>query len=400
MTDNLYTRSLVRGINAGLIASGHVVYPSKTAADQAADFVAKKLGSYDPTANPELFTEKVASDVATELVACSQELCKRAGGYLPELSKTAASAAPAEVARFDSYQLIKTALEAVETPNNLEQAAKLSPVASFELSQRPDGYANTGVGNYEDKGKGALGTEEKRERPNSPTGTNSATQETHEEKAASLAAKVAASYAGSPGVAPNTATEAAKHTESAKADNAARPAGYANVGVSASKEGVPAGAVVGHEQKHSRPNSPSGSNTATKAASDARLQKIASRALPFLFENLKESEKVAHVRALAKLGSFGQANYLGQAYGAYGLSKEDAIKHASAYLKIAEDACDAGDAEMPSDDADVAAALDDAAKEIAMAEEHEKAEMAAKAASVSPESALRSLHAAISQIAR
>lgn len=400
MTDNLYARSLVRGINAGLIASGHVVYPSKIAADQASDFVANKLGSYDPTVHPEQFTEKVASDVSSALVAASQELCKQAGGYLPELSKTAASADPREVAKFDSYAMIKTALEAVETPNNLEQSAKLSPVSAFELSQRPEGYANTGVGNYEDKGKGALGTEEKRERPNSPTGSNSATEEVHAEKAAQLAAKVAASYAGSPGVPANTATEAAKHTESAKADNAARPAGYANTGVSASKEGVPPAAVLGHEQKHSRPNSPSGSNTATKAASDDRLKKIASRALPFLFENLKECEKVAHVRALAKLSAFGQANYLGQAYAAYGMGKDEAIKHASAYLKIAEDACDEGDNEMSSDDAEVAAALDDAAKEISMAEKHEKEEMASKAASVSTESALRSLHAAISQVAR
>jgi hypothetical protein len=380
MTDTtLFKRAYVRGLNAELARAGLVAYPTKEAADHAADFVADRSGMPDPFTQPQHVTHKVAADLCGLLKQASDTLCAQAGGYSPELSKTAAAADPYDMAAHDCATLMQKVAYETEAPNTAEEAARHNEAAALDASHRPAGYAVSGVGNYVDMGKGRTGTEEPQPRGDGVSGVNSPTENSMKSAAARLAAKVAGSYAGTPGAPPaNTLAAAAKNNEAAELDQANRPQGYANVGVNASKVTVPAGAVTGHEQPVARANHPEGSNTATKAAAE-RLHKVASRALPFLFSDLTEVEKVAHVRALAKLGSFGQAQYLHQMYGAYGLDKTAALAHAQNYLKIAEDEGDEAN-EGEDDDTEVAKALQEAAEEIEEGKKKEEGEEAMKEA--------------------
>lgn len=355
----LFKRAFVRGLNAELTRQGVALYPSKEAADYAADFVADNSGMPDPATSSDAVTDKVAHALCESLVKVAHELCVRAGNvYDQGLSKTAAASDPEEIALQDSWNVMEKA--AAETgslsqggddPNTLSAAAQNNGEAALEKKRRPEGYAHlgeSGMGGYERKGEGSVGTEEPH--PESPKatgrGSNSATENTA--KNASLAAIVrkAASEMGSlmtPGQDQNTLSAAAQHNGEAALELKRRPEEYAHMGedaVGKTQMAVPAGAVVGREMPH--PHAPmatgSGTNTvvqATKNAFDQLFSTTAEDVVGYLPENMPDNQKVAHVRVMMGLDSAERGEYLRDLYLNLGTKKEAAALVQDHYLKTA-----------------------------------------------------------------
>ena len=73
------------------INSGAVQYPSQAHADDAADYIAKHASFADPLTDGENLTLPVAGELCTLLKRASVALCEDAGGYSPQLSKTASA---------------------------------------------------------------------------------------------------------------------------------------------------------------------------------------------------------------------------------------------------------------------------------------------------------------------
>ena len=120
MTESpLFKRAYTRGLNTELIRSGAIQYPSKEAADHAADYVADSSGMPDPLTQGAHVTTKVAHVLCNQLVEASQYLCKTAGDrYSPQLTKTAQTTDPAEVAFADAWGLMQKS--AAETGSLME----------------------------------------------------------------------------------------------------------------------------------------------------------------------------------------------------------------------------------------------------------------------------------------
>lgn len=187
----LFKRAYTRGLNAELIRSGSVQYPSKEAADHAADFVADHSNMPDPLSQGQAFSLKVAHVLCEHLANASQHLCKAAGNqYSPDVTKTAMADTPEDRAYSDSWALMEKSaaetgslMEGGDEPNTLTEAAKSNAEAALELMTRSPMYANLGVqgvGDYENKGVGTVGHEETA--PTAPqatgTGSNSAIENT------------------------------------------------------------------------------------------------------------------------------------------------------------------------------------------------------------------------------
>lgn len=405
MSDStLFKRAFTRGLNAELVRSGAVSYPTKEAADLAADYVADHAGMPDPATEGEQVSLKVAHDLCTLLVRASDALCKQAGYVDPGLSKTAASVNPAELAASDALALMQKVAYENETPNTAESAAQHNAAARLDQRNRPTGYAHDGVGNYIDQGRGATGTEEPAERGDRVEGSNSATENTAKEAMARAIAslrKVAENpYTGHP----NTPEAAAQHTDAAKLDQKNRPAGYAHKGVDGvGKSDVKAtgSAIVGKEEHAHRSDRVSGSNTVTPLAKSAMIafDKTAALVIPYLPANLSDAQKVAHINAMSPLSTMGKAKYLGNMYVAYGADKTAAVQTAAQFLKSAEE-------DAAHEDMEVAQAMEQAAEELegkARAESGEgepAAEEAAEAADGAKQAAaLQRLTAAVARIA-
>ncbi len=165
--------AFVRGLNTELLRQGAVTFPSKQAADYAADFVANHSGMPDPfSAGPEL-SLKIAADLCVMLTKASHELCTQQGGYSAGLSKSASVCDPATVASDDALALMHKVAE--ESGNSLEAAAQNNDGAALDLMQRPPGYAVVGVGNIERPGVGITGSEQPANLASRVDGDNSAT---------------------------------------------------------------------------------------------------------------------------------------------------------------------------------------------------------------------------------
>ena len=355
----LFKRAFVRGLNAELTRNGVTLYPSKEAADFAADFVADNVGLPDPISQTDAITEKVAFEVCETLVKVAQELCERAGNVYDEgLSKTAASADPSDIALADAWSLMEKAAaetgslsQGGDAPNTLAAAAKDNSESALEMNRRPEEYAHLGergMGGYENKGRGAVGVEEKS--PVAPKatgkGSNSATENTAKHAGLAGIVRKAASEMGSlmtPGQDANTLAAAASHNGEAALEMKRRPEGYAHVGedaVGQTRMHVPPGAVVGREMPH--PEAPAasaaGSNSviaATKSAFDQLFEQTAHDVIGYLPEKMAEQQKVAHIRVMMGLENPERADYLRDLYVNLGTNKEAAALVHEHYMKTA-----------------------------------------------------------------
>ena len=380
MTTNLYARAYVRGLNADLVAAGSVVYPTKIAMDIAADAVADNLlQGVDFLGLRGGVPTKLAMDAVDGLLQISDDLCKQAGGYAPQLNKVAGEANAFEVARYEAFELLKQAEAAAANPQKTEPVSTGTDKNPAATNSAPNS-SETGVAvDAPAKADGADGVPssavEGTEHAIGGHGTTPANA-----KIASFARRLTAKIAA-------TSAENPKTIEAipATADSATGVPSKI-VAKKDGAKGVPASAVEGQE-------------SAQKTASFlARVEKVATAAIPYLPGDLPEYAQLAHVRALSKLGSAeDQGKYLFLMYNAYGMPEDKAVGFADEYVKRAsdmgvdEDDDDGddddkkpdgdGDADDGSSDAAVAAALDDAAGEIEAGKKEEEAEEATKTAS-------------------
>jgi len=357
----MFKRAFVRGLNAELTRRSVALYPSKEAADYAADFVADHSGMPDPLSQPDGVTFKVAEALCENLVKASQELCKQAGNkYDSALSKTAAASDPSETAYTDSWALMQKAAaetgslsEGEKHPNTMSNAAKDNGEAALEQKRRPEGYAHLGergVGGYEDKGKGAVGTEEKH--PEAPKatghGSNSATENTSKMGSLARILRKVANNEGSlmqSGADQNTLSAAASSNAEAAQELSRRPEGYAHMGergVGKTEMKVPSGAVVGREQPHPEPGgigeTAPGDNSIieqTKNAFDQLFEATAQDVVGYLPEKMDEQHKIAHVRSMMGLESSERGAYLRDLYVGLNAKKEAAALVHNHYMKTA-----------------------------------------------------------------
>lgn len=363
MSDSpLFKRAFVRGLNTELTRRGVAKWPTKQAADSAADYIADHSGMPDPHSNPEAVTSKVAEELCERLVVASDQMCKQAGNrYLPSLNKTASMADPKQTAIDEAWEVMNkvaaemgSMLQPGKDKNTLPAAAAENAEAKQEQNRRPEGYANLGekgVGNYEGKGEGSVGTEKKH--PEAPaasgSGSNSITENTakHGSALANIVRKVAAEMGAmlQPGQEKNDLPAAAQHNAEAKQELMRRPEGYAvkgEDGVGRSDMVPPTGAQIGVEQTH--PEAPTATDSGkqnvplehlSKSAFDIVFEETAKDVVPYLPEKMAEEHKIAHVRSTMGLDSGGRANYLRDLYVSLGAEKTASELVHSHYTKTA-----------------------------------------------------------------
>jgi len=363
----LFKRAFVRGLNAQLIREGVVVYPSKEAADASADYIADKSGMPDPYLNGGQLDMKVAGFLCENLVKAAEYQCEQAGNqYSPSVTKTAQDANPVAVAQGDAWSLMEKS--AAETgsliqgggdPNDLPGAAADNGEAALEQQRRPENYANLGergVGNWEGKGEGTVGTEQRS--PVAPGATDGGSNSVTEQTAKSgsftdIVRRVARKQAADTGSLitgggnPNDLPSAAADNAEAAQELNRRPEGYASMGergVGNTEMTIPSGAVIGREMPH--PLMPgataSGSNSITeqtKNAFDRVFTQAAEQVVPYLPERMPETQKVAHVRAMMGLDIPERAGYLETLYSSLGSKKEAAASIRDHFRKTAEAEC-------------------------------------------------------------
>lgn len=365
----LFKRAFVRGLNSELVRAGAVVYPSKEAADHAADYVADNSRMPDPLTQGGALTQKVASELCDQLVQASQFLCKQAGDkYSPALTKTAQESDPADIARSEAWALMEKAasetgslIEGGDVPNDQPAAASGNAEAALEAKRRPENYANMGedgVGNYERKGQGSVGTEEAHpEKPKATeAGSNSLIENTSKHGSlANIIRKVAADTGQlmDPGQEANDLPAAAANNGEAALEMQRRPENYANkgeAGVGRSDMVPGTGSQVGSEQPH--PDTPTAtasgktnvplehvmhSDGGSKSASafDSLFTETARTVVPYLPERMDDNSKVAHVRAMMGLADDERAGYLHTLYTQLGAEKTASDSVRDHFLKTA-----------------------------------------------------------------
>lgn len=349
----LFMRAYTRGLNDELVRSGAISYPTKEAADRAADYVGDRVG-IDPTVNPELVTLKIAKAICVDLTKVAAFICEKEGAGSPELAKTASAMTPGQLAATSAFELMQKVAYENETPNTEEEAAKNNSGARLDIEARPAGYAVTGVGGGEDKGVGALGSEHAAtNRKDRVDGSNSATE-------TSKAAGIAALQKMAKGP-ENTLASAAKDDDGAKLEMQRRPPGYAVVGVGNVYKPATGSAVLGAESADTtRKDRVAGSNSVTplaKSAAERVFDKVAKLVVPYLPEQMPDTHKVAHINAMSPLSDSGKARYLGELYASLKVASDEAEKAVAHFKKTASDA-------EGKEDFEIASAMEAAAEEL------------------------------------
>lgn len=358
----IFKRAYLRGLNAELMRQGVVAYPTKEAADHAADYVADNSAVPDPIKEGQAITLKVAAVLCDTLISASQSMCKQAGHYDSSLTKTAQSMSHEDSAFVDARAIMEKAasetgalIEGGDVPNDQPAAAANNAEAALENKNRPENYANLGeggVGNYERKGQGSVGTEEAH--PEAPAatgeGSNSVTENTakHGSSLADIVAKVAGDTGSliQPGKDQNDQPAAAAENAEAALEAKERPENYANKGEKGvgRSDMVPSpGSQIGTEQAH--PKAPAATDSGktnvpiehiSKSAAFETLFKVAAEELvPYLPKDMDEETKVAHVRTMLGMETGSRAAYLGDLWDTLGATKEAAESVRDHYFKTA-----------------------------------------------------------------
>lgn len=333
MSDSpLFKRAFVRGLNAELMRQGVVHFPSKEAADHAADYVADNFCP-DPIQSGESITLKVAHTLCEQLNAAGDHLCKEAGDqYQPVLNKTAAEHDPAEYALFDAWQVMEkvaaetgSLYEGGDSANDMPHGAQHNAEAALEAKRRPENYANLGEdgqGDLARKGEGSVGTEEMHpEAPGaSDSGSNSVQEYSKMSSLANIVRKVAQEGMMTPGADKNDLPAAAAHNAAAAQELARRGENYANKGEAGvgRSDMVPSAAdQVGTEQPH--PEAPAAPMHAgktnvpmehSKSAFDQLFRDTAQDMLAYLPDGMDDTSKVAHLRANMGFETEKRAEYI------------------------------------------------------------------------------------------
>ena len=351
----LFKRAFVRGLNAHLMREGVVLYPSKEAADATADYIADQSGMPDPVTQRDHLNVKVAEALVGMLMQGAETQCQRAGNqYSPNLTKTAAAVDPVALAQHDAQAIMEKAASE-NGDNTLTNATRYDELAQIDAENRPEGYANSGRGNYEGKGEAPVGREGEPSAPGTDTnrkvpGSNSAIESS---KSASLqqivrrVQKTAEEDIGDAG--PNDMPNAAKRDPLAKMEQKERPENYANHGESQgiTTFNIPASAQTGEEKPHPDaegvevPDTNSvtemvgGKTGGAKTAFDILFERTARQVVPYLPRQLSDDVKVAHVRNMLGLDARGRADYLGRFYVQSGMQQKLAQSYRSQFLKQA-----------------------------------------------------------------
>jgi hypothetical protein len=354
----LFKRAAVRGVAHELIRQGVVAFPSKEAADAAADEVADKMpeqaGPQGPGAGPEVSgpqghsPEEVAA-VAQKLIEIAQALMAQAGAGGPPAAAAAKMGAETlyksasevdadtygEVASKVAVELMEKAsaeakqagalIEGGDKGNKPAQAAKTHEIAALDEKQRPQGTYQVPTGDSSLKTmQGHIGSLEKHDKQpkESPSGGNSLTEDPGKKASEALYSEVrkiagALIKGGDKG---NTFDQAAKTTEVGALDKKQRPEEYAHVGQGNANFSEPQAARVGLEKKPdvTPSRTVSGSNSvieASKAASYsaeflALFNKCAAEVVPQLPTNLSDEQKVAAVRHMMGMDEGERAEYI------------------------------------------------------------------------------------------
>lgn len=359
MSDSpLFKRAFVRGLNAELMRQGVVHFPSKEAADQAADHVADNYCP-DPVKQGQDITLKTAHTLCEQLHVAGEHFCKEAGNrYLPSLNKTASEVDPQKLAFHEAWEVMEkvaadtgSIYEGGDAKNDMPAGAEHSGESAQEQNRRPENYANLGedgVGDLERKGQGSVGTEEKHpEKPKATDSESNSVQEYSKTGAQSLA-NIVRKVAGmgslmDPGQDQNDMPAAAKHQGEAAQEQNRRPENYANKGedgVGRSDMVPGAEHQVGKEQKH--PEAPKATDSGkknvplehTKSAFDQLFELTARDVLGYLPQDMDENQKIAHIRANMGLETEKRAEYLHTMWSQ--LSPDNAAAIRDHYTKTAE----------------------------------------------------------------
>jgi hypothetical protein len=160
-----------------------VGFASKEAADYCADYVADNSGMPDPQSEGDSITKQASLELCNALITASNEIRTKTGSYSDTFNKTAAAADPVAVANSDAWAIMQkcaaetgSLIQGGDKPNDEPAAAQNNAEAALDNHLRPQNYANLGergVGGYERKGQGHVGTEEKH--PIAPRATEGGT---------------------------------------------------------------------------------------------------------------------------------------------------------------------------------------------------------------------------------
>lgn len=320
----MFKQAYARGVALAVIQGGRAQFEDGGDAIKVADYVAERL-DFDP-ANPGDATAKIANTV----IDASNRIRKQRPGFKAASFNRIESQADLEkVAQANATHLMEEAEKRAEG-STIEggdkgntQTESPQGETKMDAAQRPPGYAEDSRGKTEvDTRPGAVGKEQ--DQPNrpheSPTGGNSATEQSRTASLSDLMRKVAEGttiLGGDKGNKEPTTAEG-------KMDMTQRPHGYAVLptqGALGELMGQAKGpAIIGREtpQPNGPGESPSGSNSVTqhsaKAAAEdpwiAVFKKTAAECVPFIPSALSEDEKIAHVRACMGMQVAEKAAYL------------------------------------------------------------------------------------------
>lgn len=138
MTTKLYARAYVHGINADLVAAGTVVYPSKIAMDIAATATADHmLAGVDMLGLQGGMPTKLASDIQGCLADIARDMCSKEPPST-DLAKVASAADPVELARYESYELLKLAESEAWNPKTTDAVQPNAASATGEAANAPE----------------------------------------------------------------------------------------------------------------------------------------------------------------------------------------------------------------------------------------------------------------------
>lgn len=316
----MFKSAFVRGVQSAMVNSGHIAFPSEDAAIKVADYISDRL-NFDPT---EGVSREVTASVGQALFEASNYLKGQPGFKVASFHKLATVDDLNKLAHYNVIDLMQKAAEGSTIEGGDKgNAEPNSAEGKMDAAARPVGYAEGSLGKSDvDTRPGAVGKEQ--EQPNapanSPSGSNSVTEQSRTASLAQMLRKVAEGSTILGGDKGNAEPQSAE----GKMDAADRPAGYAVLPSQGSlgelMNQVKGPATIGREVSHPNgpANTPGGSNSviqhsAKAASADPYVElfkKTAAEVVPYIPSVLGEDAKIAHVRACMGLTTLEKAAYL------------------------------------------------------------------------------------------
>lgn len=339
-------RAAVRGIAHELIRAGVAQFPSKEAADAAADALADapEMDALPDTSGEEGHHPEDIAAVGAKLIEMGQQLMAEAhaAGHgeevlnkaASELTKTASAESYEDVASKEAAAVMqKIAAERKEaealagepgTPDNtVGEAAKTDSTARGENAKRPEGYAAAPEGQTDLKSTDAqTGKQEKKDHSGAVSGENSVTADAQKSAAYSLWKQAASKLVGVGPVHENTLANAAKTDDAAKLEQQNRPDGKYEV-PEGKTELSTAGAATGDEKDTKGKLRVDGSNSAVAATKVSEedafrvlFQKTAEDVSYALPKNFSDTEKAASISKMIGMTRVERQQYINILHGA------------------------------------------------------------------------------------